>query len=111
MASAVPVATALGADPLICIGAALSGGMLGDHTSPISDTTILSSMSTGCDHMSHVRTQFPYAILTGVTTTLSFMLAEFTRSPYTILLAAVMQVCFIIFMVRREASMSRAVPA
>lgn len=108
---AVPVATALGADPLICIGAALSGGMLGDHTSPISDTTILSSMSTGCDHISHVRTQFPYAILTGVTTTLTFMLAEITRSPYTILLAAVVQVCFIIFMVRREASMGRAVPA
>lgn len=101
---AVPVASALGADPLICIGAALSGGMLGDHSSPISDTTILSSMSTGCDHVSHVRTQFPYAILTGVTASIGFMVAEITRSPYTIVLAAVLQVALIVLMVRRQAA-------
>ncbi|AJR06770.1 hypothetical protein C9J03_04040 [Photobacterium gaetbulicola] len=103
---AVPVASALGADPLICIGAALSGGMLGDHSSPISDTTILSSMSTGCDHVSHVRTQFPYAILTGVTASIGFMVAEITRSPYTIVLAAVLQVALIVLMVRRQAAAS-----
>ncbi|MCQ1057649.1 Na+/H+ antiporter NhaC family protein [Photobacterium sp. DNB23_23_1] len=103
---AVPVASALGADPLICIGAALSGGMLGDHSSPISDTTILSSMSTGCDHVSHVRTQFPYAILTGVTASIGFMVAEITRSPYTILVAALMQIALIVLMVRRQASVS-----
>ena len=103
---AVPVASALGADPLICIGAALSGGMLGDHSSPISDTTILSSMSTGCDHVSHVRTQFPYAILTGVTASIGFMIAEITRSPYTIVLAAVLQVALIVLMVRRQAAAS-----
>ncbi|WEM44795.1 Na+/H+ antiporter NhaC family protein (plasmid) [Photobacterium sp. DA100] len=103
---AVPIASALGADPLICIGAALSGGMLGDHSSPISDTTILSSMSTGCDHVSHVRTQFPYAILTGVTASIGFMVAEITRSPYTIVLAAVLQVALIVLMVRRQAAAS-----
>ncbi|MGF1703241.1 hypothetical protein L4D09_23395 [Photobacterium makurazakiensis] len=108
---AVPVASALGADPLICIGAALSGGMLGDHSSPISDTTILSSMSTGCDHVSHVRTQFPYAILTGVTASIGFMVAEITRSPYTIILAGLLQVALIILMVRRQAANSPAVPA
>ncbi|MGF1681826.1 Na+/H+ antiporter NhaC family protein [Photobacterium minamisatsumaniensis] len=108
---AVPVASALGADPLICIGAALSGGMLGDHSSPISDTTILSSMSTGCDHVSHVRTQFPYAILTGVTASLGFMVAEITRSPYTIILAGLLQVALITLMVRRQAANSPAVPA
>ncbi|PSW11374.1 hypothetical protein C9I98_24300 [Photobacterium sanctipauli] len=108
---AVPVASALGADPLICIGAALSGGMLGDHTSPISDTTILSSMSTGCDHVSHVRTQFPYAILTGVTASLGFMVAEITRSPYTIIAAALLQVALITLMVRRQAAISPTVPA
>ncbi|PML10554.1 hypothetical protein BCT86_00880 [Vibrio breoganii] len=108
---AVPVASALGADPIICIGAALSGGMLGDHTSPISDTTILSSMSTGCDHVSHVRTQFPYAILTGVTASVGFMLAEITRSPYTILAIAVLQVALITFMVRRQGRIQRVVPA
>ena len=37
--------------------------MFGDHCSPISDTTILSSMASGCDHVDHVRTQLPYALL------------------------------------------------
>ncbi|MGF1791955.1 Na+/H+ antiporter NhaC family protein [Photobacterium profundum] len=102
----VPIASALGADPLICIGAALSGGMLGDHTSPISDTTILSSMSTGCDHVSHVRTQFPYAILTAVTASIGFMIAEFTRNPWTIFAALVLQIFFIFVMTRRSSSVS-----
>ena len=43
----------------------LSGSVLGDHCSPISDTTILSSLATGCNHITHVRTQLPYAIVTG----------------------------------------------
>ncbi len=48
------------------IGAVLSGSVLGDHCSPISDTTILSSMASAADHVDHVRTQIPYAILVGV---------------------------------------------
>lgn len=43
------------------IGAVLTGAVFGDHCSPISDTTILSSMASGADHISHVRTQIPYA--------------------------------------------------
>ena len=44
----------------------LAGGIFGDHSSPISDTTILSSLATGCDHVDHVRTQLPYALLVAV---------------------------------------------
>jgi Na+/H+ antiporter NhaC len=44
------------------IGAVLTGAVFGDHCSPISDTTILSSMASGADHISHVRTQIPYAL-------------------------------------------------
>ena len=44
----------------------LDGAVLGDHVSPISDTTILSSMSSGCDHVDHVRTQLPYAVVVGL---------------------------------------------
>jgi len=47
------------------IAAVLSGSVWGDHCSPISDTTILSSMATGCDHIAHVRTQIPYALSVG----------------------------------------------
>jgi len=43
----------------------LAGAVWGDHCSPISDTTVLSSMASGCDHIEHVRTQMPYALLVG----------------------------------------------
>ncbi len=47
------------------VSAVLAGAVLGDHCSPISDTTILSSMASGCDHIEHVRTQMPYALVVG----------------------------------------------
>ena len=49
------------------ISAILAGSVWGDHCSPISDTTILSSMASGCDHIDHVRTQLPYALFVGLT--------------------------------------------
>ncbi len=63
----MPIALALGATfdiyiPLL-IGAVVSGGIFGDHVSPISDTTIISSMASGCDHIEHVKTQMPYALI------------------------------------------------
>ncbi|MBT8040175.1 MAG: Na+/H+ antiporter NhaC family protein [Xanthomonadales bacterium] len=48
------------------IASVLAGSVWGDHCSPISDTTILSSMASGCDHIEHVRTQLPYALLVGM---------------------------------------------
>lgn len=48
---------------LVAMAAVLDGAIFGDHCSPISDTTILSSICSGCDHISHVRTQLPYALL------------------------------------------------
>jgi Na+/H+ antiporter NhaC len=62
---AMPLAWALNPDPQyiqVCFAAVLGGSVFGDQCSPISDTTILSSMFTGCDLMDHVRTQFPLAI-------------------------------------------------
>ena len=47
------------------VASVLAGAVWGDHCSPISDTTILSSMASGCDHIEHVRTQLPYAGLVG----------------------------------------------
>ena len=48
------------------ISSVLAGAVFGDHCSPISDTTIMSSMASGCDHIDHVRTQLPYAILVAI---------------------------------------------
>ena len=63
---AMPFAWSLNPDPSfvhICFGAVLGGAVFGDQCSPISDTTILSSMFTGADLMDHVRTQLPMATL------------------------------------------------
>ena len=66
----VALAAAVGADSplgstgmvIVCIGAVLDGSIFGDHCSPISDTTVLSSVASACDHVDHVRTQLPYAL-------------------------------------------------
>jgi Na+/H+ antiporter NhaC len=61
-----PLAATLSGDAtvvLMCLGAVLDGAIWGDHCSPISDTTVLSSTATGCPHLAHVRTQLPYATL------------------------------------------------
>jgi len=78
---AMPLAYALEPDPTyirICFGAVLGGSVYGDQCSPISDTTILSSMFSGADLMDHVRTQFPLATVAagigGVLSTLSVLL-------------------------------------
>ncbi|MCE5272483.1 Na+/H+ antiporter NhaC family protein [bacterium] len=56
------------------VGAVLSGAVFGDHCSPISDTTIMSSMASGADHVDHVRTQLPYALVVGgVTTVIGYL--------------------------------------
>ena len=60
---AVPAAQTLGLPLGPFIAAALSGGVFGDHASPISDTTIISSMAAATDHIDHVRTQLPYAAM------------------------------------------------
>ena len=64
MPIAVPMAVAMNGNILLTIGAVVSGGIFGDHCSPLSDTTILSSMSVGTDLYSHVKTQLPYALVT-----------------------------------------------
>ena len=62
---AVPMAVGLQSDVILAMGAVISGGVFGDHCSPISDTTIISSMASECDVISHVKTQLPYALLSG----------------------------------------------
>ena len=61
----IPLASSMSSDPkfvIMSIGAVLTGAIFGDHCSPISDTTILSSMGAGCDHLDHTKTQIWYAI-------------------------------------------------
>jgi len=69
---AVPAAATLGLPLAPFVAAALSGGIFGDHCSPISDTTIISSMASATDHIDHVRTQLPYALIGGTVATVCF---------------------------------------
>jgi Na+/H+ antiporter NhaC len=73
----LPVAVALGqgAEPLApaLIGAVLSGGVLGDHASPLSDTTLLSAAASGCSTEAHVRTQLPYVAAAGAVALFAFV--------------------------------------
>lgn len=72
---AVPAAVLLGLPPAPFLAAALSGGIFGDHCSPVSDTTIISSMAAATDHVDHVRTQLPYALAGGAVATVCFAVA------------------------------------
>jgi len=70
----VPAALALGLPLPPFVAASLAGGIFGDHCSPISDTTIISSMASATDHIDHVRTQLPYALVGGAIATVCFAL-------------------------------------
>ncbi len=74
---AVPMAQSLDANVYLAIAAALGGGVFGDHCSPISDTTIISSMASASDHIDHVKTQLPYALTAGTGTALLYLLLGF----------------------------------
>jgi len=62
---AIPIALSTGLSPSLLLAAVMGGGVFGDHCSPISDSTVLSSLASGCDHLTHVKTQLPYALLAG----------------------------------------------
>ena len=91
LASAVGIHTGLEGDELhtyivLNIGAVLTGAIFGDHCSPISDTTILSSMASSCNHMDHVSTQLYYALFVGVVAILfGFLPAAFGVPVYILL--------------------------
>ena len=59
----IPMVELLDLHPALTLAAALGGGIFGDHCSPISDSTIVASMASATDHIDHVRTQLPYALI------------------------------------------------
>jgi Na+/H+ antiporter NhaC len=71
------MAQIMDANIYLTIAAALGGGVFGDHSSPISDTTIISSMASASDHIDHVKTQLPYALIAGAGTTILYLVIGF----------------------------------
>jgi Na+/H+ antiporter NhaC len=112
--TAIPVAFALdggayGLTTMICIGAVLDGAIFGDHCSPISDTTIMSSVASSCDLIEHVRTQLPYSLfVAGLALFFAYLPSALgLRSVWSFVLAVSVMGCFLIILVkRRKASVS-----
>ncbi|WP_254543905.1 Na+/H+ antiporter NhaC family protein [Halomarina pelagica] len=86
---AIPLAANLGAPLPSAVGAILTGAIFGDHCSPISDTTVMSSMFAASDHVDHVNTQIPYAVLAGGVATVLFLAAGFGVSVWAALAGGV----------------------
>lgn len=78
---AIPIAHSFGLSMPFVLGAVISGGLFGDHCSPISDTTIMSSTGAACDHIEHVRTQLPYALIVGGSAFIGFLIGGLTGVP------------------------------
>ncbi|UDW84682.1 Na+/H+ antiporter NhaC family protein [Pasteurella canis] len=81
----LPIAAAIAANSapelmLPCLSAVMAGAVCGDHCSPISDTTILSSTGAKCNHIDHVTTQFPYAMLIAISSIVGYLVLGFTQS-------------------------------
>lgn len=100
----IPTAVAIDAPLLVCIGAVLSGGLFGDHCSPISETTILSSTGAGCEQYEHFRTQLPYAVLNGAIALASFLVAGVMASPVIVLVAVVVQFAVYLLLSKQKSS-------
>ncbi len=90
---AIPLTYNITGDASIAVlmsGVVFSGAIFGDHCSPISDTTVLASIFAGADHMDHVKTQIPYALVCACVATLMYIVYGFTQiSPFVLIPAGV----------------------
>ena len=100
----IPIVTAIfPADSklmVIGISACLAGAVCGDHCSPISDTTIMSSAGAQCDHINHVSTQLPYAITVAAVSFVSFIIASFIQNAIISLAIAVVLMVGVLLIIK-----------
>lgn len=96
---------------LPAMAAVLAGAVFGDHTSPISDTTILSSTGAGAHHIDHVLTQLPYAVITAIISAVGYVVLGFTGSTWLGLAAALLLLVIVVSVLKNKAvkSVSEAV--
>jgi Na+/H+ antiporter NhaC len=103
---AIVVSCFQGVDPqlmIISISACMAGAVCGDHCSPISDTTIMSSAGAQCEHMNHVTTQLPYAMTVAAVSFLTYLVAGFTKSAWiSLTFGSVALFLLILFICRKK---------
>ncbi len=101
----IPIATAIFPEStellVICISSILAGAVCGDHISPISDTTIMASAGAQCNHINHVATQTPYAMLVAISCVIGYAVAGLTQNVFLTFIAGLVSL-FIILFVREK---------
>ena len=103
----IPIVVAVfqGTDPqmmIISISACMAGAVCGDHCSPISDTTIMASAGSGCNHVDHVATQLPYALTAAGVSFVTYIIAGFTKSALVSLPCGIVLLLLVLFFIRRR---------
>lgn len=94
---------------IITVSSILAGAVCGDHISPISDTTILASTGANCNHIEHVSTQLPYALLVACCCLIGYVLAGFTQNGWLALgVSAILLLAALVFFYRRSRSKKAA---
>ena len=103
---AIPLAYKMTGDPVTALmisGVVFSGAIFGDHCSPISDTTVLSSIFSGADHMDHVSTQIPYALTcAGVTCILYLLYGFMGLNPFLLIAGGALSLIGLVFFLSRR---------
>ena len=89
---------------VITVAACLAGAVCGDHCSPISDTTIMSSAGAQCDHMNHVTTQIPYVMLSASVSFLGYCIAGVVQNPWIVLMISFAVLAAALFGVKKMAA-------
>ena len=93
-----PIGNPLG---VICMSACLAGAVCGDHCSPISDTTIMSSAGARCDHINHVSTQIPYAVTVAVLSFVAYIFAGFVNNWMIVLPVMAAVTVLVLFVIKK----------
>ena len=97
----VPLAAAIGAPIAPAVGLVVSGGIFGDHCSPISDTTIMSSAGAQCYHINHVSTQIPYACTVAAVSVVCYIIAGFVRNAAISLVIAFVLMALVLLILKK----------
>ncbi len=85
---------------VICVSACMAGAVCGDHCSPISDTTIMSSAGAQCDHINHVSTQLPYALTAAAISFVTYIVAGFVKNALISIVVGLLLLFIVLFILR-----------
>ena len=85
---------------IISVSACLAGAVCGDHCSPISDTTIMASTGGQCDHINHVNTQLPYAMMVAGVSFVGYILAGFVQNAWIVLPVSLAMLVAVLLVIR-----------